>query len=165
MTKSSIPHIHQLIPHQAPMILVDRLIDVGDEHIHTQVDIQSSNLFFDESSQTVPAYVGIEFMAQSIAAWSGYQAWKQDVEPSIGFLLGTRRYHCQHAQFSLDTTLDIHAEKVMENNGMAVFQCIIEQQGKEVASAQLNAFVPSKTQLHDMLGQSAVAKKQSKETL
>ncbi len=48
---------------------------------------------------------------------------------------------------------------------MAVFQCTIEQQGSEVASAQLNAFVPSKTQLQDMLGQPAVAKKQSKETL
>ncbi|WP_413479668.1 hypothetical protein [Vibrio hibernica] len=61
--------------------------------------------------------------------------------------------------------MDIHAEKVMESNGMAVFQCTIEQQGSEVASAQLNAFVPSKTQLQDMLGQPAVAKKQSKETL
>ncbi|MBD1575175.1 hotdog family protein [Vibrio sp. S11_S32] len=157
MIESSIPPIHQLIPHQAPMILVDRLIDVGDEHIDTQVDIQSNNLFFDQQSQTVPAYVGIEFMAQSIAAWSGYQAWKQGATPSIGFLLGSRRYHSQQPHFPLHTTLDIHAEKVMENNGMAVFQCEIKYQGESVASAQLNAFVPSKTQLHEMLGQPAIS--------
>ncbi len=44
--------------------------------IHCQVDIGDHNLFFNAESQTVPAYVGIEFMAQSVAAWSGYHALK-----------------------------------------------------------------------------------------
>lgn len=65
MTK--LPPIEQLLPHDKPMILVDRALDVQQDTIHCQVDIAEHNPFFDSASQTVPAYVGIEFMAQSVA--------------------------------------------------------------------------------------------------
>jgi predicted hotdog family 3-hydroxylacyl-ACP dehydratase len=67
---TNFPDIAELLPHDAPMILVDRLIDVQEESVHCQVDIGEHQLFFDNESKTTPAYVGIEFMAQSIAAWS-----------------------------------------------------------------------------------------------
>ncbi|OEF25443.1 hotdog family protein [Vibrio rumoiensis] len=152
MTDSTLPAIAELIPHEAPMILVDELIHVDDHSIHTQVVIQKEGLFFNQDKQHVPGYVGIEYMAQSIAAWSGFQAWQQGQPPSIGFLLGSRRYQSDCTHFEEHDILNIYAQKVMENNGMAVFQCTIEKQGQEVANAQLNAFVPSKEQLVAMLG-------------
>ncbi|WP_086982147.1 hotdog family protein [Vibrio aphrogenes] len=145
--------IGELLPHQAPMILIDKLIDISDTKVHTQVLIQADGLFFDAATNTVPGYVGIEYMAQSIAAWSGYHAKQQGKDPDIGFLLGSRRYHSDCAAFSLGQVLDIHAEQLMENNGMAAFYCQIMHQGKEIAHAQLNAFVPSPEQLNDMLAQ------------
>ncbi|MGO2342614.1 hotdog family protein [Vibrio litoralis] len=147
---ASLPNIADLVPHQAPMILVDKLIAVDQQSIHTQVMIKADELFFNQESQSVPGYVGIEYMAQSIAAWSGFQAWQQGEPPAIGFLLGSRRYQSECSEFPLGETLDIYAEQVMENNGMAVFQCRIEVQAKTLASAQLNAFVPSPEQLNAM---------------
>lgn len=145
--------ISELVPHQAPMILVDKLIHVDETSIHTQVTIQADGLFFDKHTQSVPGYVGIEYMAQSIAAWSGYQAKQKGQSPAIGFLLGSRRYHSECPHFHLGETLDIHAQHLMDSNGMAAFQCQILLQEQEIASAQLNAFVPSEQQLTEMLSE------------
>ncbi|MCE7627170.1 3-hydroxydecanoyl-ACP dehydratase, partial [Vibrio fluvialis] len=47
-------------------------------------------------------------------------------------------------------TLDIHAEQVMEDNGMAVFSARLEHQGQLVAQCQLNVYVPSEEKLQEM---------------
>lgn len=145
-----IPSIDKLLPHDNPMILVDRAIEICDTSIHSQVDIGQHLMFFDQETKTIPAYVGIEFMAQSIAAWSGYQALKKGEQPPIGFLLGSRRYQAQYDHFSQGQTLDIFAEQVMENNGMAVFKAHIEHKGNTVAQCQLNVYVPSEEKLQEM---------------
>lgn len=145
-----IPTIDKLVPHDNPMILVDRAIEIGATSIHSQVDIDKHLLFFNQETLTVPAYVGIEFMAQSIAAWSGYQALKKGEQPPIGFLLGSRRYKAECDHFVQGQTLDIFAEQVMEDNGMAVFKGHIEYQGNTVAQCQLNVYVPSQEKLQEM---------------
>ncbi len=147
---TDIPAIETLLPHAKPMVLVDRAIEIGETSIHSQVDIDKHLLFFNQETKTVPAYVGIEFMAQSIAAWSGYQALQRGEEPPIGFLLGSRRYTTECDQFTQGQTLDIFAEQVMEDNGMAVFSGRIEYQGNTVAQCQLNVYVPSPEKLQEM---------------
>ncbi|UHJ59129.1 hotdog family protein [Vibrio furnissii] len=144
------PAIEQLLPHARPMILVDRALTIGAESIHCQVDIGDHLMFFDLATQTIPAYVGIEFMAQSIAAWSGFHALEKGTEPPIGFLLGSRRYQAECDHFSQGQTLDIHAEQVMEDHGMAVFSARLEYQGQLVAQCQLNVYVPSEEKLQEM---------------
>ncbi|WP_407331341.1 hotdog family protein [Enterovibrio sp. 27052020O] len=146
-----LPSLDQLLPHEAPMILIDSLIDVGETHVHCRVTSRADNLFFDKSTQAIPGWVGIEFMAQTVATWSGYQAWKEDKPSPIGFLLGSRRYQSNLAEFHAGDVFDIHATHMMESNGMAVFSCHIEHQGEEVARAQLNAYMPSEEKLQEMI--------------
>jgi predicted hotdog family 3-hydroxylacyl-ACP dehydratase len=143
--------IEKLLPHQAPMILIDKVIDVTELTIHCQVQINNSGLFFDSRLNATPAWVGIEFMAQTIAAWSGYHANLKGQESPIGFLLGSRRYSSECSEFPLGTTLDIYAEQLMENEGMAAFACTIKCNGKVLASSQLNAFVPAQDKLQKIL--------------
>ncbi|KHD26212.1 3-hydroxydecanoyl-ACP dehydratase [Vibrio caribbeanicus] len=147
---TSYPCISQLLPHDEPMILIDQAIDIQHDSIHCQVDIGPKNPFFDTQSKTVPAYVGIEFMAQSIAAWSGYHAMKKGEQPPIGFLLGSRRYTSHCDTFQAGSRLDMYAEQLMEDNGMAVFSARIEIDSQVVASCQLNVYVPSQEKLEEM---------------
>ena len=56
--------------------LIDDVLDYQADATELGKNIGDHNLFFNADSQTVPAYVGIEFMAQSVAAWSGYHALK-----------------------------------------------------------------------------------------
>jgi len=147
---SNYPSIETLIPHSNPMIFVDEVVYATDESIHCRVKIKDTNLFFNHKLRAIPAYVGIEFMAQSIAAWSGYHANRQGKSSPIGFLLGSRRYNVSVEQFPEGTILDIYAEQVMENNGMAVFNGKIKHQEDEIAECQLNVYVPSTKKLEEM---------------
>ncbi|WP_028864493.1 hotdog family protein [Psychromonas aquimarina] len=148
---NNIPDAASLLPHEAPMILIDKLIDVTELTVHCQVKIDSDGLFFDKESNGVPAWVGIEFMAQTIAVWSGYHAWRQNKPSPVGFLLGSRSYTSECEIYKESQLLDIYAEQVMESEGMAAFLCRIECKGKELAAGQLNAFVPTPEKLEEML--------------
>lgn len=152
MTK--IPHIHQLLPHEPPMALVDEQVDVGDTYAHCRVTISERCPYFCRKTRSVPGYVGIEFMAQTVAGWSGYHSWIQGGSSPIGFLLGSRRYQAIRSDFEENEVLDIYTEQIMENKGMAVFSCRIEHQGTVIASSQLNVFVPSPEKLEQMLERS-----------
>jgi len=151
MLMNRYPDIRSLVPHQAPMLLIDKLIDVGELTVHCQVNVHQEGLFFDRQINGVPAWVGIEFMAQTVAAWSGYHAWLQGKPAPIGFLLGSRRYSSECEYYDHGALLDIYAQQVMESDGMAAFLCRIDCAGEVLASAQLNAFLPSQDKLEEML--------------
>lgn len=145
------PDVALLVPHQAPMILIDKLITVDENTIHCQVFITQESQFFEEKTQSIGAWVGIEYMAQTISAWSGYQSFLKNEPSPIGFLLGSRRYNTESDCFHQGDILDIYAEKLMESEGMGAFSCLIKSNESVLASAQLNVFVPNKQQLEDML--------------
>jgi len=148
---SNLPDVSTLVPHEAPMILIDKLLSADENNVHCQVFINHKSPFFDEQSQAVGAWVGIEYMAQTISAWSGYQSLLKSESSPIGFLLGSRRYSCNSPLFNNGDILDIYAEKLLENEGMGVFSCSIKCADKELANGQLNVFVPDKEQLENML--------------
>lgn len=148
---SNFPDVTTLVPHDAPMILLDKLIHVDEHSVHCQVFITPNSPFFDAQSETIGAWVGIEYMAQSISAWSGYQSFLKSESSPIGFLLGSRRYSSSTPLFNNGDILDVYAEKLLENEGMGVFSCSIKCADKELASGQLNVFVPNKEQLESML--------------
>lgn len=147
---SNYPAIDKLLPHDRPMILIDRAIKIEENGIHCQTSIDETNPFFNSESEIVPAYVGIEFMAQAIAAWSGYNALSKGERPPIGFLLGSRAYKSQYDVYHKGQLLDIYAEQMMENDGMAAFMARIECNAETVASCRLNVYVPSEQKLSEM---------------
>lgn len=140
---TELPSLQELLPHDVPMVLIDELVDVGGKHVHCRVTPTADNLFFDCVARAVPGYIGIEFMAQSVAAWAGYHARMRGETPSVGFLLGCRRYKAEVCSFRENELLDIHAELVMENNGMSIFSCQIEHEGKAIAASQISTYAPT----------------------
>lgn len=145
------PTVASLVPHQAPMILIDNLIDVDENSIHCQVFVTENSQFFSAESKMIGAWLGIEYMAQTISAWSGYQSFLKNEPSPIGFLLGTRRYNTESGPFHEGDILDVYAKKLMESEGMGAFACLIKCNNNLLASAQLNVFVPNKEQLEEML--------------
>lgn len=148
---NNLPNVADLVPHDAPMILINDVIKVDDNSIHCQVLINENSQFFDLSTRTINSYVGIEYMAQSISAWSGYQNSLINKPSPIGFLLGSRRYNTESDLFNEGDILDIYAKQLMESEGMSAFSCTIKCKNILLASAQLNVFVPNESQLEEML--------------
>ena len=151
IVSSSLPLIADLVPHERPMILLDNLISVDEDNLHCQVFISSNSQFYDAPYETVGGWIGIEYMAQAVSAWSGYRSFLKGEASPIGFLLGTRRYTCEVSAFNKNDVLDIYVERLLESEGMGSFSCSIKNKNKILATAQLTVFVPNAEQLEEML--------------
>lgn len=145
-----IPPLAALLPHDAPMILLDDLVAVSDTAVHCRLAPTGEHFFFEQDARGIPGFVGIELMAQAVAAWDGYHAWLQGKDPAVGFLLGCRQYQADCPVFEENQVLDIYAEQVTVSQTLVVFHCRIEHSGQVLASSQLNVFVPTPADLAEM---------------
>ncbi|GGB80941.1 3-hydroxylacyl-ACP dehydratase [Marinobacterium zhoushanense] len=132
--------VDELVPHSGQMSLLSEITDYGEEWLSAAVDITPTSMFADEKG--VPAWVGLEYMAQAIGAYAGLQERKQGREPKLGFLLGTRKYSVPVAYFVLGERIEVRVTKNMEaENGLCAFDCELHGQRFE-AVASLNIFQP-----------------------
>jgi len=141
--------IAHYVPHAGSMCLLDRLVDAGEDWLHAELTIAPDHLFLDSAGagSGVGAWVGIEYMAQAVAAWAGVQARRRGEAPKIGFLLGSRRYACTRASFALGETLRVEVRRVFEaDNGMSQFDCALNIGDEAVVTAQLTVFGPEDPQ-------------------
>lgn len=139
----SIPPIEQLLPHAAPMILLDRVAAVSEESLEAEVDIRPGSLF--SNGAGVGAWVGVEYMAQAIAAWAGYHALQRGESVKIGFLLGSRRYECTTPEFINGMRLKVTVKLLLQaENGLGSFECAISEKStqQELARASVSVFQP-----------------------
>ncbi|PKR57740.1 3-hydroxydecanoyl-ACP dehydratase [Thalassospira lohafexi] len=152
MTKAShtqittMPAIAELVLHAAPMLLIDRVCDAGPDHLRAEITIQQTSMFF-EKDHGVPAYVGIEYIAQAVAAYGGWRAKSADpaAAPRIGYLLGTRKMTMTRDWFEPGTRLNIYVENVFEDGEMGVFKGEIRDGNDVIVAAQINVFQPGDT--------------------
>ncbi len=134
-------NIDAVLPHRDSMRLIDRLLDWQEESIVVEVDVPAHGLF--TTPEGVPAWVGVEYMAQAISAWAGCKARQAGQPPSIGFLLGTRRYTAHQPYFAAGSCLRVEARcELMGENGLGMFACRISADGNELAVANVSVFEP-----------------------
>jgi predicted hotdog family 3-hydroxylacyl-ACP dehydratase len=131
--------IAALIPHSGRMVLLDRIIGFDGHTLSAELVVRDSGLFGD--SQGVPAWAGIEYMAQAVAAYAGLQSKLAGEPIKLGFLLGTRRYTSNVAHFPLGTILVIQATNIIQDDKLGVFDCKIYGTAIEI-SANLNVYQP-----------------------
>ncbi|WP_299597923.1 hotdog family protein [uncultured Microbulbifer sp.] len=130
----------ELVPHSGDMSLVDEVLEVQEETLRAQLTVRDDGIF--SRNRRVPAYVGIEYMAQSVATFSGYHARQAGKPVQLGFLLGTRRFASNVAWFECGSQLQITVERLLQaENGMATFECRLSGKGIE-QTARLNVYQP-----------------------
>ena len=137
--------IGELLPHGPEMTLIDRLVEYSPQRAVATVTIERDSPFF-AAPDGVPAWVGIEYMAQTIAAHAGYEARLRGEPPAIGFLLGTRVYRSELAEFLLGSKLTITVEPLVAEGGFGAFQCAIATD-RVVATAVVNTYQPAAHEL------------------
>ena len=144
-----LPEIRRLIPHSDPMVLLDRLLAVDEHSLCAQVSITPDSLFY--AAGAVAAWTGIEYMAQAIAAFAGYQAFVSGQDTKLGFLLGTRHYESHCSAFALNSVLHIHVQRVLQHpNGLGAFECrIVAAESQQLlAAATVTVFQPENVQAY-----------------
>ena len=136
------------LPHSAPMVLIDEVLNVDMENqiVKTSVKIHDNKMFFNKEINGISPLVGIEFMAQTIGCYAYFKAGK--TIPKIGFLLGTRQYENSLEKFENSKTYVITAQEIYGDNELVSFECLIYNEGEDenpenyIAKATINAFQP-----------------------
>jgi len=134
--------IENYVPHRGAMLLLDRLLVADDESAVAEVMVPRDGLFLHDAG--MPSWVGIEYMAQAVAAWAGWRALQKDKPVQIGFLLGSRRYEATQPFFAPGTLLTISVRcELLGDNGLGMFDCRIQADGeKQLATARISVFEP-----------------------
>ncbi len=125
------------------MLLLDDLLIAGDDTVRVELTVRDAPPF-GNGRGGVPAYVGVEYMAQAACIFSGLELRRQGLPAKIGLLFGTRHYQCSVANFDAGQRLQVSARLLMrEDSGLAAFRCgIYGADGAALAQADIKAFRP-----------------------
>lgn len=134
--------IHSLVPHEGTMSLLDTLVTADETGSACTLEIRPGATFSDEHG--VPALVGIEYMAQAIAAQGGYLAQLKGDPAPVGFLLGTPKLTSNVCHFPFGSHLRIEVAKDWGDDEMMHYVCRIldHTDGRLLMEAGLNVFQP-----------------------
>ena len=135
--------VERLVPHRGGMLWIDRVLHCDADNVVAEATVHAHHLLADENDPGLPAWLGIEYMAQGIAAWAGGRALSRGEPVKPGFLLGTRRYHCHQPwlPFGLRLRIECHRE-LMGDNGLGMFACRLLDGEREIAGANVSVFEP-----------------------
>ena len=138
MSGRRFPPVSELLPHRGSAILLDAVLEDSADAIRARVRIGHGHPYF-EPGHGVPVWVGIELMAQAIAAHAGLSARRSQKPPNKGMLLGTRHFEAATAYFTEGQELDVHAEREFgeEGGGLAACACKIVAAGETLATATI----------------------------
>jgi len=129
--------VAELLPHTGKMIWLDKVLAWDEDSVTAGLTVRGDTSF--GGGNAVPAWAGIEYMAQTIGLYAGIHAKRAGEPIRLGFLLGARRFESNVPAFEISSTLTVRAEKVMQDERLLVFNCGITGELVKV-SATLNVY-------------------------
>lgn len=132
---SGFPPMAELVPHAGPMRLLERVVGHDAHETRCSVDLAASRLFR-RADGSVPAWLGLEYMAQCAAAHGGLAARARGEAGRPGLLLGSRRvrFHVDH--FAPGQALLVTARHHRGQVGLVAFDCRVQDAGGERSLAE-----------------------------
>ena len=136
---SPLPQVTDLILHRGPSVLLARILELSTTRCLASVRLEPGAWYL-QADGSVPAWVGLEWMAQAASAFSGHRHRLAGREPRIGFLLGTRSYEALVPSFPVGMELEVEAEAIyLDETGLSAFTCEVRHSGETLARARLKA--------------------------
>ncbi len=141
------------LPHEAPMCLLDKVIDVTQETAHCQVKVSANGVLapFLSADGTLPGWFAIEIIAQTVGVWSGWHKIHAGEETvGLGMLLGGRALRCQTGHFPAETLLDCQVTLLVRDEKIGSFEGVILADKHIVASGRVNTYQPDNDELEQL---------------
>ncbi|NDL65620.1 ApeP family dehydratase [Acerihabitans arboris] len=145
----------QYLPHDTPMVLVERLCGINADSARCQVTVGSQGVLrpFLDADGNLPAWYALEMMAQTIGVWSGWHGRQRGETPRAGLLLGARALNCAQPVFTSGSELDISIILLLQDERIGSFECLIQRAGETLASGRLNTYQPDDNEINQLLAQ------------
>jgi len=137
------------VPHAKPMLLPDRVTGLDADQAVCEWRVREDNVFL-VPGHGVPAYIGIEYMAQCVAVHGGACARAGGDPPPQGMLLGTRHYRSSVPYFIPGASYQVQCRRLAGGlDGMASFDCRILAEGETIAEGRISVLQNTRGELFD----------------
>ncbi|MDN7508139.1 hotdog family protein [Burkholderia multivorans] len=134
--------VRDVLPHRGTMLLLDAIERCSENGIETRA-VARSDAWYADGDGAMPAWIGIELMAQAFAAHVGLLAAHAGGRAKPGVLLGANRYVAHRARFDAQTTLHIVARELLRGDaGHGAYECAIYAEGECCAEAVVKVYQP-----------------------
>jgi predicted hotdog family 3-hydroxylacyl-ACP dehydratase len=133
------PPLAELLPHAGPMRLLERVEAHDGKFTACRADPSASALFR-TASGAIPAWVGIEYMAQCAATHGGLLARARGEPPRPGLFVGSRRLVFRCESFAPEVPLVVTSRLAAGRVDTLAFDCTVEDPagGAPLAEGRLN---------------------------
>lgn len=132
-----------VVPHSDRMLLLDTVEHADENSLVASARVRADSPFVRDG--VVGTWIGIEFMAQAIAAFEGCRARERGESPKVGFLIGSRHFSSTSPTFAVGATLRVEIVRQYEEGGLGLFDAKIT--GDDVtADASISVFQPDDAQ-------------------
>jgi predicted hotdog family 3-hydroxylacyl-ACP dehydratase len=144
-----IPPIEKLLPHRGTMLLLDRAIEFDGETAVAEYTPRQSE-WYSDGAGNMPAWIGIELMAQTVAVHVALTKIQLGLTPRMGALLGARSYRSAVTCFVAGRPLRIRVQLVFADadSGLGAYGATIEQDGETLANSALKVYEPENFELY-----------------
>lgn len=138
----ALPDVADLLPHQPPMRLLDRVTAWRDGGtVEASVTVSPDAAFY-QRGIGVPAWIGVEYLGQAAALAFGLAAREEGGAPRPGMLVACRRFETALAAFPDGSTLTVRAWPGSALTGPLVrFTGEIHLDGAPVATGEVSVYL------------------------
>ena len=142
--RQNLPPIEDVLSHRGCMLLL-AAVNAHDEESVLCTALAEPMAWYANVEGAMPAWLGIELMAQAIAAHVALLARTQGKSPRPGALLGTRAYRSHCAHFPAGVPIRITARQSFRDDaGLAAYHCTLNTaDGEPLAEAALTVYEPA----------------------
>ena len=131
-------NILKLIPQREPIVMVDKFGDLYAEGASSALTIHKNNIFLKNGYLREPGL--IEHVAQSAAAFAGYEAFQHNLPPKLGYIGEIKRcriYKLPTIGQELNTDLTILAKV----GNITLLSAQVKVDGQQIMECQMKIFL------------------------
>ena len=146
------------LPHDAPMLLLEEVLEVTEETAACRVTVASGGVLtpFLDANGDLPGWFALELMAQTIGVWSGWHRQQQgQASITLGMVLGARDLVCATGVLPAGKKLSIHVKLLMQDARFGSFECAIQADNETLATGRVNTFQPTSEEINTLFQQGA----------
>ena len=132
------PAITDLVPHEAPMVWLDELLEWKPGYARCRAVIHDGSPFVE--SGALSSVTLLEHMAQAVAACLGYGALKSGQEVRMGMVVACRRFDIERASVPVGSSLTVEATSVREVDAVSQYRCSVTLDEAKIAGAELTLY-------------------------
>ena len=137
----SYPPLHELVPHEPPMLLLERVCDFTEDSVTCEGEITDGCPFVENGC--VEALVTLELMAQTIAVFVGLEQRRRGAageQPRVGYLVGAQNVVFRVPSLSVGEQVLTEARLQWHEGPLARFACRVSDGTRALAEGVLTAY-------------------------